>query len=353
MLAVCSALLDKIGIVQKAEMLMLLQVAVLTCHADIALPPFMALRHLIVHLHRIGTGISANLPITTLGNATSLETLSLGIFGKYADWSQTDRDMSSLHALEHVCIVNFAPRKLHVRDGCLLHVKWDEGSTNPHKFRRWAQVRSLWQAEPNCLGSLQISCQASEPDTAVLKTILTGDQEPLYISLSIPRLGDEMEPFLVDPGCCQMLALAKRVRFCSKRVCSISVTNMQPKWKYLSIDAARVTLQVEDTAALMRSIDSFWIEGFTTHGFSSLSMMNELHQSGRKCSVNEQSLEAAEGTPPGFSFGTLLDCAAQSSFEELMDCGCLSCLACLSRGGKLSRDSERPQECWHVSRYTI
>ena len=330
-----------------------LQVAVLTCHEDIALPPFMALKHLVVRLYQISTTRSADLPITTLKNAVSLETVHLGIFGKYADWSKTDIDMSSLHALKHVCIVNLAPRKFHVPDGCLLHVKWDEKTTDDRKFRRWAQVRSLWQAQPNRLGSLQISCQAGEPDTAVLKTILTGDQELLYISLCIPRLGDEMEPFSVDPGCCQMLALAKRVRFSSKRVCSISVTNMQPKWKYLSVDAARVTLQVEDTAALIRSIDSFWIEGFTIHGFSSLSMMNELHRSGRKCSVNEQSLEAAEGTPLGFSFGTLLDFAARSSFEELMDCGCLSCLACLSRGGKLSRDSERPQECWHVSRYTI
>ena len=353
MLLVRSALLDKIGIGQKAEMLMLLQVAVLTCHADIALPPFMALRHLIVHLHRIGTGISANLPITTLGNATSLETLSLGIFGKYADWSQTDLDMSNLHALEHLCIVNFAPRKLHVRDGCLLHVKWDEARTNPLKFRRWAQVRLLWQAQPNCLGSLHNSCQAGEPDTAVLQTILTGDQEISYISLCISKLGDEMKPFSVDPNCCQMLALAKRVRFSSKRVCSISVTDMQPKWKYLSIDAARVTLQVRDTAALMRSLDNFWIQGITTHGFSALSMMNELHQMNRKCSVNEQILGGAEGTPPGFSFGTLLNCAAQRSFIELMHCGCLSCLVCLSWGGKLSRDSKRPMECWRVSEYAI
>ena len=334
-------------------MLMPLQVAVLTCHEDIALPPFMALRHLIVHLHRISTTTSANLPITTLGNATSLETLSLGIFGKYADWSQTDIDMSSLHALKHVCIVNFAPRKLSVPDGCLLHVKWDEERTNAHKFRRWAQVRSLWQAQPNCLGSLQISCQADEPDTAVLKTILTGDQKLLYISLCIPKLGDEMEPFSVNPDCCQILAFAKRVRFSSSRVCSISVTDMQPKWKNLSIDAARVTLQVEDTAALMHSLDNFRIEGFATHGFSTLSMMNELHRSNRKCSFNEQSLQAAEGTPPGFSFGTLLDCAAHSSFEELMHCGCLTCLACLSRGCKLSRDSKRPKGCWRVCAYAI
>ena len=330
-----------------------LQVAVLTCHEDIALPPFMALRHLVVHLYQISTSRSADLPITTLKNAISLETVHLGILGKYADRSNRDIDMSSLHALKHVCIVNFAPRKLHVPGGCLLHVKWDEKSTDDRKFRRWAQVRSLWQAQPNRPGSLQISCQAGKPDTALLKTILTGDQELLYISLCIPKLGDETEPFLVDPDCCQMLALAKRVQVSCKRVCSISVTDMQPKWKDLSIDAARVTLQVEDTAALMRSLDNFLIEGFSTHGFSILSIVNELHQSNRKCCVNEQSLEAAEGTPPGFSFGTLLDSAVQSSFEELTHCGCLSCLACLSRGGKLSRDSERPKECWRVSGYSL
>ena len=329
-------------------MLMPLQVAVLICHEDIALPPFMALRHLIVQLNQFSTIRSADPPIATLKNAISLETVHLGIFGKYADWSQTDIDMSSLHALKLVCIANFAPRKLHVPDGCLLHIKWDEESTDGSMFRRWAQVRSLWQAQRNRLGSLQIWCQAGELNTSVLKVILTGDQELSYISLCIPRLGTEARPFSVDPGSCQMLALAERVKFCSKKVCSISVTDMQPKWKDLSIDAARVHLHVEDIAASVRRLDNFWIEGFATHGFSSLSMMHELHRSGRKYSVNamlyEQSLGLAKGHPPGFTFGTLLDCGAHTRFNELMHCGCSACLACLSRGGKLSRNSQRPKD---------
>ena len=154
-----------------------------------------------------------------------------------------------------------------------------------------------------------------------------------------------------------MLALAKKVRFYSPKVCSVRVVDMQPKWKNLSISAAWVNLEVEDTAALVRNLDNFWVVGVTALGFPSLSMMDELHQSDRKCSVNRltrqrvELRETVEGTPPGFSFGTLLDNAAQSRFEELMWCGCSSCLTCLSREGKLSRDSQSPDDCGYVPVY--
>ena len=330
---------------------MTLQVAALTFYRDIALPPFVALRHLI-----LSTTSPADLPIATLENASALQTLSLRIFGTYADWSHKDIDVSSLHALKHVRIENFAPRKLHVPDGCLLHVVWDGDYTDESRFRRWAQVQSLWQAQCNHLGSLQIRFQDGrfqELNIAVLKTILTGNQELGYISLWIPKLGNEQQPFLVHSSSCQMLALAERVRIRSERVCSIKVTSMQPKWKNLSIDAARVNLEVEDAAAFVRSLDNLRIQGVTTHGFSSLSMMYELHQVGRKCFVNRQPEDPAKGTPQGFAFGTLLDGTAQVRFAELMCCGCSSCLACLSLGGKLSRVSQQSRACWDVLEYDL
>ena len=336
-LAVCDGNPGRHVAIYETDYLMPLQIAVLTCHQDIALPPFAALKHLI-----LSAMDPADPPYATLKNGIPLETLSLVVCGDSPDWSQVDIDLSSLPALKHVRIENFAPRKLHVPDGCLLHVVWDEASAISSEFRRWARVRRLWQAQPNRLGSLQVCCLEGEPNMASLKAILTGDHELAYISLCIPKLSNEKQPFSVDPGCCQMLALAERVRLCSKKICSISVTNMQPMWKNLSIDAARVNLELEDTAALVSSLDNFWIKGVTSHGFSSMSMMHELHQSGRKCSVNRQLQTGggAAGTPPGFEFGTLLDCAAHSKFEELMDCGCSSCLACLSRAGKLSRDPQ-------------
>ena len=339
LLAVCNGHPGKHVAIHETNYLMLLQIAVLTFHQDIALPPFAALRHLI--LNAIDP---ADPPYATLKNGIPLETLSLVVCGDSTDWSHVNMNLSSLHALKHVRLENFAPGKLHVPDGCLLHIVWDEASAISSEFRRWARVRRLWQAQPNRLGSLQICCLEGEPNIASLKSILTGDQELVYISLCIPKLSNENQPFSVDPGSCQMLAFAKRVRLCSKKICSISVTNMQPMWKKLSIDAARVNLEVEDTAALVRSLDNFWIKGVTSHGFSSMSMMHELHQSGRKCSVNRQTGDGAEGTPQGFAFGTLLDCTAQGKFEELMNCGCSSCLACLSQAGKLSRDSPRPKD---------
>ena len=115
----------------ETEMLPVLQVAVLTCHEDIALPLFAALRHLTMS----SAGL-AELPIATLSNATSLETLSLGIFGDYADWFDSDLDVSSLHALKHVGIEKFAPRKLQAPDSCLLHVVWNEERTDANRFRR-------------------------------------------------------------------------------------------------------------------------------------------------------------------------------------------------------------------------
>ena len=337
--------------VHRTETLLTVQVAVLTCHEDIALPPFMALRHLIV-----STSGSAALPITTLKNAVQSETLSLGIFGSFQDWSQTDIDVSSLHALKHMTIENLAPQDLHLPDGCLLHVVWNEERIDGSMFRGWAQVRSLWQAQRNRLGSLQITFLDSEfqkLNTAVLQYILTDDQELPYLSLWIPRLGSNQKPFSVSASRCQMLALAERVRLSSEYICSISVVGMQPKWKTSSIDAAKVNLEVEDTAVLVRSLESFWIEGVMTHGFPSLSMMHELHQSDRKYSINRQSGVIAEGTPLGFSFGTLLDCAALSRFQHLMCCGCSSCLACLSRGGKLARDSQWPECYWSLPVYKI
>ncbi|CAK0781950.1 hypothetical protein CVIRNUC_005514 [Coccomyxa viridis] len=73
------------------------QVMKLTCHETIALPLFAGLKHLI-----LSTASSADVPITTLKNAVALETLSLGIFEEYADWSQKDIDVSHLHALKHM-----------------------------------------------------------------------------------------------------------------------------------------------------------------------------------------------------------------------------------------------------------
>ena len=191
------------------EMLVLPQVAKLTCHETIALPPLTALKHLILSI-----ASSADVPITTLQNAVALETLSLGIFEEYADWSQKDIDVSHLHALKHMRIENFAPRELHVPDACLLHIVWDEDHTDGSKFGQWVQVQSLWQAQHNRLGSLQVYLKPGESQTdkmIALKSLLTGDQELIYISLWIPELGDEKQPFLVDSDSCQMLALAERV----------------------------------------------------------------------------------------------------------------------------------------------
>ena len=331
-------------------MLTPLQAAVLTCHQNIALPPFAALRHLI-----LSTASSADLPIRYMKHAIALETLSLSIFGEYADWSSKDIDLSSLHALKHVRIENFAPRKLHVPDRCLLHVVWDKDRTDDSKFTRWAQVQLLWQDHSNRLGSLQVYHKAGKLHTdkmAALKSLLTGDQELAYISLWTPELGNEKEPFLVDPGSCQMLALAKRLRLYSGKVCSISVVDMQPKWKTLSIDAARVYLEIEDTAALVHNLDNFQIKGITALAFSSLSMMHELHQLGRKCYVNRHNRKAAEGTPQGFVFGTL-NRTTRSRFHKVMHCGCSSCLFCLFRQQKLSRDSQWPKFSWYVPIYTF
>ena len=328
--------------IHMTEMLVLLQIAELTCHETIALPPFAALKHLILSLASL-----ADVPITTLQNAVALETLSLGIYGEYADWSLNVIDMSHLPALKHMRIENFAPQELHVPDGCLLHIVWDEDHTDGSKFVQWVQVQSLWQAQRNRLGSLQVYLKPGGPQTdkmAALKGLLTGDQELAYISLWIPELGYEHKPFQVDSNSCQMLALAERVAFWSEKVCSISIADMQPKWKLLSLRAARVNLEIEDLAALVHSLDNFWIEGITTHGFFLGSVMRELYQSNRRCSMNERT---GEGTPGGFSCGTLHDCAAKSRFKEVMCCGCSSCLFCLSEGGKLSRDSEWPEDCWH------
>ena len=345
----CIPLPRRISRLQQTETLMPLQVAVFTCHDTIALPPFAALRHLI-----LSTASSAEFPIAYLKNAIALETLSLGIFGDYVDWSLEDIDLSSLHALKHVRIEKFAPRELCVPDGCLLHVIWDDDRTSDSKFRQWVDVQSLWQAQHYCLGSLQVYLSAGTfqmDNTTALKSLLTCDQELTYISLWLPELGDEKHPFFVNPGSCQMLALAERVHLNASKACSIRVVDMRPKWKNLSIDAARVILEVEDTAALVHSLDSFHIKGVTTLGFSSLTMMHELHRLDRKCFVNRQTRERAEDNPEHFEFGTLLNGTTLSKFEKLMHCACSSCLPCLSWEGKLSRDSEGPGDCWYVPIY--
>ena len=328
-----------------------LQVMVLTCCKVHPLPPFAALKHLIFSASYAAS--SADFPITCLQHATALETLSLSIPGQCADrLSSEDIDLSSLHTLKHMRIENFAPQKLHVPEGCLLHVVWDEEGSDNSMLSDWTQVQSLWKEQSNRLGSLQVCWQVSEmdsPNIAALKTIMTGDQELAYISIRSPELGNEMRPFSVDPSRCQMLALAERVRICCDKVCSISVTGMHPRWKDLSVDAARVNLEVENTAVLVRSLDNFCIDGIGNYGFTSLSMMEELHRAGRKCSVKRLTIASGEGGLhlQGFSFGTLLDRVARKKFEELMCCGCSSCLACLSREGKLSRDSRRPEKCWY------
>ena len=329
---------------------MALQVAVLTCYRHIELPPFAALRHLILCATSPG-----NLPNTTLQNATALETLSLCNFDRYADWSHTI-DFSSLYALKHMRIENVAPRMLHLPEGCLLHVMWNGRCTDDSGFRQWAQVQSLWQGHHCRLGSLDVCLEGGEfqdVNMALLKRMLTGHQELAYISLWIPELGTEKQPFLVDPRSCQMLAHAERVRFRAEKSCSISVVDMHPKWKNLSIDAARVNLEVRDMAALVRSLDNFWIEGVSIHGILSLSMMHELYRSERKCWINSLTIEFGDDTRDlqGFQFATLHGRGAQRRFKELMCCGCSSCLDCLSREGKLSRDSRRPKNCWREPAY--
>ncbi|CAK0782451.1 hypothetical protein CVIRNUC_005694 [Coccomyxa viridis] len=251
------------------------QVAVLTCREVLPLPPFAALKHLI-----LSTPDPADLPITYLEHATSLETMSLGTcgpdFGFYSRRSE-EIDVSSLHALKHVRIDNFVPMWLDVPDGCLLHVLWDVDGVHDSEFEAWARdMQLLWEGQSMRLGSLQICFQDEEwhsYNMAALRTMLTGDQELAFISLCSPELGNEEQPFFVDPSSCQMLALAERVRFRCGKACSISVTGMQPKWKDLSIDAAKVNLQVENTAALVRGLDNFWIDAIAVYGSTSLSMM--------------------------------------------------------------------------------
>ena len=330
-------------------MLMLLQVAVLTCQEALPLPPFVALKHLI-----LSTSGPADVPITDLEHATSLETLSLGISGPDDLWESKksgDIDLSSLHALKHVRVDNFVPMWLTVPDGCLLHVVWDGEGAYDSNFEAWARdMQLLWEEASIRLGSLQICFQNEVWDShnmAALRTMLTGDHELAYISLCSSELGNEEQPFLVNSSSCQMLALAERVRFRGGKVCSIGVTGMQPKWKDLSITAAKVKLEVEDTAALVRSLDNFQIDGIANYGTTSLSMVPELNRSGRMCFVRRRTVDLDTGPSLGFSFGTLLDCAAQRKFKELMCCGCSSCLPCLSREGKLSRDSKRPKDFWH------
>ena len=329
-------------------MLMLLQVAVLTCQEVLPLPPFAALKHLI-----LSTPDPADLPVTYLEHATSLETLSLGVSGPDADRSSRNTDyidVSSLHALKHVRIDNFVPGWLDVPDGCLVHAVWDGEGAHDSNFEAWAgDMQSLWDEQSFRLGSLQICFQIEgwhSYNMEALRTMLTGDQELAYISLCSPELGSEEQPFSVNSSSCQMLALAERVRFRGGKVCSIGVTGMQPKWKDLSITAAKVNLEVEDTAALVRGLDSFWIDGIANYGSTSLSMMHEVYRSGRMCFVDRLAMHLDTGTSQGFSFGTLLDCAAQRRFKELMCCGCSSCLPCLSREGKLFRDSKRPKDFW-------
>lgn len=333
---------------------MLLQVAVLTCREVPPLPPFAALKHLI-----LSTPGPAQLPITYLEHATSLETLSLGVFGPDAarfTRNTQNIDVSSLPALKHVRIDNFVPNWLHVPDGCLLHVVWDGVGAHHSNFGGWARrMQLLWEEQSNCLGSLQISFQNEDwhsYNMAVLRRMLTGDQEPGYVSLCSPELGSQGQPFSVDPSSCQMLARAEKIRFRAAKSCNIRVVGMQPRWKTLSIHAARVTLEVEDTAALVRCLDNFWVDGIAYYGFTGMSMVHELHESNCKCVVRRVHIDSSADSSKllhlrGFSLGTLVDCAAQKAFKELMCCGCSSCLACLSREGKLSRDSRSPKRCWY------
>lgn len=324
-----------------------LQVAVLSCQEVLPLPPFAALKHLIMSLPG-----SADVPITDLEHATSLETLSLGIFGLDDLWDITfgEIDLSSLHALKHVRVDDFVPGLLTVPDGCLLHVVWDGKGAYDSNFEAWARdMQLLWEGQSIRLGSLQIRFQNEDRDScdmAALRTMLTGDHELAYISLCSSELGNEEQPFSVGPSSCQMLALVERVRFRCGKACSICVIGMQPKWKDLSINAAKVNLEVENTAALVRSLDNFQIDGIANYGFTILSMVHEPHPSGRKCFIDRLAMDLDTGTFQGFSFGTLLDCAAQRSFKELMCCGCSSCLPCLSWEGKLSRDSKQPKDFW-------
>ena len=153
------------------------------------------------------------------------------------------------------------------------------------------------------MGSIQICFQDDEIfqslDTvsASLRTILTGDEKLAHINSCIPELSSKLEPVTMDTSSCQMLALAERVCFRSEMVCSISVTGMQLKWKDLSIDAARVNLEVEDTAALVRSLENFCTVGVMTHGFPSLSMMHEMYRLDRKCSVDRLTIEPGACLP--------------------------------------------------------
>ena len=327
---------------------MLLQVAVLTCQELLPLPPFAALKHLI-----LSTSSPADLPITWVKHATSLETLSLGVCGPQFGWSMRESDyifLSSLHALKHVRINDFMPRWLDVPDGCLLHLVWDGEGVHDSEFEAWAcDMQLLWEGQSIRLGSMQICFKDDTWHTnnmAALRTMLTGNHQLGYISLCSPELGNEEQPLSIGPNGCQMLALAERVRFRAGKVCRISVIDMQPKWKDLSIVAAKVNLEAEDTAALVRSLDNLQIDGIANYGSTILSMVRELDRSGRMCFVRRQTIDLDTGPSQGFSFGSFLDCAAQRRFKALMCCGCSSCLPCLSQAGKLSRDSVQPIDFW-------
>lgn len=91
-----------------------MQVAAVACSYSIALLPLHNLRHLVIK-----NKSKVALPIATLLDAPLVETLSMTIVGGYADWSGTGLDLSSLKALKHVHLENFAPERVITPMGCM------------------------------------------------------------------------------------------------------------------------------------------------------------------------------------------------------------------------------------------
>ena len=316
-----------------------MQVAQLEYSCRIYLPPLHSLRHLILK----ASG-EIPFPLQSLSGMPTLETLSLASGDYSYGLSSNPMDVSSLLALKHLHLCNLVPVNLAVPSGCSVHASW--GLTMPatahaesNALRHWLARSCVWTASFR-LASLRIMTvwPLDLAAFSALEVALSMGREIEHLTLAIPCLGTDEEPLLVSTDKCRSLALARTLSIKVQEQCSIKIMGLQPAWKNLSLECPLISLEVDDHSALTRDVEEFQLRTTNLQGDLGIKLALGLSRCGRKFDVKR-----LESSPAGsiahsfFTFGTLMDPAAQKRFKKLMACSCHSCLHCLQREKKLPK----------------
>ena len=300
-------------------------------------PTLPRLRHLIVG----GDNIKGLCP--TLRGFRTLQTLVLG--GSTLE-RRAELDLAELCALEHLHIMNFAPRSISACRGCKLHLSWDAGVplvASSSCFRNWLGSK-LWTSLTMPLASIRLRYTRwmSQEDMEALKQ-LTNQEIPLeHISLAVFMFGSDSEPIQIAKQQWQSLLTTSVLHISTVTACNLRLLSDRPSWTHLFLHSDdSVEMEADGMPGTLQALKHCMIicRSFRCNMLEQLGAA-ACHQGNASHAIAAINYENdCLRKPHGpYSLSTVVGTDKMQHFWSVMACGCHACLLCLRRDGRVPED---------------